>query len=209
LGTPTTATREPLTADESQKAAFNDTSAGEGPDFADSSRFRSAPFQRRPVNRSTGPRFHSTPFHRLKSSKTGSPGAVSAKVLAKSPQPAGRASVPCRNFRPHDAPQFSPTSGRSAQAAGLTPAHHPPGDGPRLTRPPEVRTARPRVPTRLGSFRCASLWANRLCRAQTPVAPQAQKPCEDRPGMAHELQNRVTGDYFVLEHGDGKGTLIK
>ena len=36
----------------------NDTSAGEGPDFANSSRFHSAPFQRQPVNRSTGPRFH-------------------------------------------------------------------------------------------------------------------------------------------------------
>ena len=41
-----------------------------GPDFANSSRFHSAPFQRQPVNRSPGPRFHSTPFHRLKSSKT-------------------------------------------------------------------------------------------------------------------------------------------
>ena len=49
-----------------------------GPDFANSSRFHSAPFQRRPVNHSTGPRFHSSPFHRLKSSKTGTPGAVSA-----------------------------------------------------------------------------------------------------------------------------------
>ena len=36
--------REPWTADESQKAAFNDTSAGLGPDFANSSRFHSARF---------------------------------------------------------------------------------------------------------------------------------------------------------------------
>jgi hypothetical protein len=48
-----------------------------GPDFANSSRFHSAPFQRQPVNRSTGPRFHSAPLHRLKSSKTGCPGAMS------------------------------------------------------------------------------------------------------------------------------------
>ena len=56
----------------------SDTSAGEGPDFANSSRFRAAPFQRRPVNLSTGPRLHSAPFHRLKLSKTGCPASVSA-----------------------------------------------------------------------------------------------------------------------------------
>ena len=44
-----------------------------GPDFANSSRFHSAPFQRRPVNLSTGPRFHCSPFHRLKSPKIGKP----------------------------------------------------------------------------------------------------------------------------------------
>jgi hypothetical protein len=49
-----------------------------GPDFADSSRFHSVPFQRQPVNRSTGSRFHFTPLHRLKSPKTGCPGAMSA-----------------------------------------------------------------------------------------------------------------------------------
>ena len=58
-----------------------------GPDFADSSRFHSAPFQRQPVNRSTGPRFHSPPLHRLKSPKTGCPGAMSAEV---SPSPLSR-----------------------------------------------------------------------------------------------------------------------
>ena len=39
--------REPSTADESPEAASTDTSAAEGPDFANSSRFHSAPFQRR------------------------------------------------------------------------------------------------------------------------------------------------------------------
>ena len=77
-----------------------------GPDFANSSRFHSAPFQRQPVNRSTGPHFHSTPLHRLKSSKTGCPGATRAAAFAKSPHPASRASGPCRNFRPHRAPQI-------------------------------------------------------------------------------------------------------
>jgi hypothetical protein len=52
--------RKPWTADESPEAASNDTSAGEGPDFANSSRFHSAPFQRQPVNCSTGP---ALPFH--------------------------------------------------------------------------------------------------------------------------------------------------
>jgi hypothetical protein len=59
-----------MTADESPEAS-PDTSAGEGPDFADSSRFHAAAFQRQPVNNSTGPHFPSTPLHRLKSSKTG------------------------------------------------------------------------------------------------------------------------------------------
>ena len=98
---------------------------GYGPDFANSSRFHSAPFQRQPVNRSTGPRFHSTPLHRLKSSKTGCPGAVSAKAFAKSPQPAGRASGPCRNFRPHNAPKISPTSAAPGKPLALRlPASH-------------------------------------------------------------------------------------
>ena len=97
----------------------NDTSAGEGPDFANSSRFQSAPFQRQPVNRSTGPRFHPAPLHRLKPSKTGCPGALSAEAFAKSHQPASRASGPCRNFRPHDAPNFSPSSAAPGKLLAL------------------------------------------------------------------------------------------
>jgi hypothetical protein len=117
-----------------------------GPDFANSSRFHSTPFQRRPVNHSTGPRFHSTPLHRLKSPKTGRPRRHERASFRQVPS-AGRPRIrSCRNFRPHSAPKISPTSGRSRQAAGLTPAHHPPGDGPRLTRPPEVGTARPPRP---------------------------------------------------------------
>jgi len=128
------AAREPLTADESPEGVPPTHRLGMGPDFANSSRFHSAPFQRRPVNRSTGPRFHSTALHRLKSSKTGGPGAMSAEAFAKSHQPASRASGPCRNYRPHVAPN-QPDLCRSGQAAGLTPARRPPGDGPRLTRP--------------------------------------------------------------------------
>jgi len=74
-------------ADESPEGVPPTHRLGKGPDFANSSRFHSAPFQRRPVNRSTGPRFHFAPLHRLKSSKTGCPGAVSAKV---SPSPISR-----------------------------------------------------------------------------------------------------------------------
>jgi len=47
--------------------------------------------------------------------KNYSANTVSAKAFAKSHQPAGRASGPCRNFRPLNAPKFSPTK----QAAGL------------------------------------------------------------------------------------------
>ena len=99
-----------MTADESPEGVPPTHRRGKGPDFANSSRFHSAPFQRRPVNLSTGPRFHAAPFHRLKSPKTGCPGAVSAGAFTKSHQPASRASGPCRNFRPHDTPNISLTS---------------------------------------------------------------------------------------------------
>ena len=67
----------------------------------------------------------------------------------------GRASGPCRNFRPHSAPEISPTSGRSERAACLTPARHPPGDSPRLTRSPEVGIPQPRAPTKASSLRAS------------------------------------------------------
>jgi hypothetical protein len=97
--------RRPRNADESQTPSPPRPIGCGGPDFANSSRFHSAPFQRRPVNRSTGPRFHSAPFHRPESSKTGCPGAVSAGAFAKSLQPTSRASGPCQNSRPHVAPK--------------------------------------------------------------------------------------------------------
>ena len=88
------------TADESPEAASNDTSVPLGPDFANSSRFHSAPFQRRPVNRSTGPRFHACRAaarrRRVRSAtpsqiaEEGCPSTMSAEVFASplSPQAA-------------------------------------------------------------------------------------------------------------------------
>jgi hypothetical protein len=100
--------REPLNADESPEAASTDTSAGWGPDFADSSRFHSAPFQRRPVNRSTGPRFHSAPFHRLKSSKTGRPRRCESESFRKVPS-AGKPRIRAFAKLPHShRPQNQP-----------------------------------------------------------------------------------------------------
>ena len=122
-----------------------------GPDFANSTRLHSTPLQRRPVNRSTGPRFHSAPLHRLKSSKTGSPGVVRAKAFVKSHQPAGRASGPCRNFRPHSAPKISLTS---AIRASHWPYACPPPTRRRPASPPAVRSqpARPRARTLYSPF---------------------------------------------------------
>jgi hypothetical protein len=71
-------TPNPTPADESPEGVPPTHRLRIGPDFANSSRFHAAPFQRQPVNLSTGPRFHSAPLHRLKSSKTGCPGAASA-----------------------------------------------------------------------------------------------------------------------------------
>jgi hypothetical protein len=76
-------------------------------------------------NRSADPRLHSTPFDRLKSSKTGCPGAMSAQAFAKSPQPTRHASGPCRNFRPHHAPKISPDHCRPGKPLALRlPAAH-------------------------------------------------------------------------------------
>ena len=79
--------REKTPADESPEGVPPTHRQRKGPDFANSSRFHSAPFQPGPVNHSTGPRFHPAPLHRLKSSKTGCPGTMSAKV---SPSPISR-----------------------------------------------------------------------------------------------------------------------
>ena len=49
----------------------------------------------------------------------GNPGAVSAKALAKFHQPAGRASGPFQNFRPHNAPKISPTSAAPGKPLAL------------------------------------------------------------------------------------------
>ncbi len=123
------------------------------PDFANSSRFHSAPFQRRPVNRSTGPRFHvcrawrrrvhsvppsqivedRLPWRREHESSRQVPSAGRPRIRALPKLP------------PSQHPQNQSDLCRSGQAAGLTPARHPPGDGPRLTRPPEVGTSRPRA----------------------------------------------------------------
>jgi hypothetical protein len=95
-----------------------------GPDFANSSRFHSAPFQRQPVNRSTGPRLHYAAFHRLKSSKTGKPRRHESESFAKSPQPAGRA----LGLPETSALTTPPTSAwplPPGQADGLTPAPQP------------------------------------------------------------------------------------
>jgi len=88
---------------------------GEGPAFANSSRFHSASFQRQPVSDSTGPRLHSTPLHRLKSSNLGNPRTMSTKI-----SPA---------HRPKDQSDLC----RSGQAAGLTPARHPQAKAPRVS----------------------------------------------------------------------------
>jgi hypothetical protein len=95
------------------------------PDFANSSRLHSAPFQRQPVNRTTGRRFHSAAFRRPDLPKTGRPGTVRAKAFAKSLQPASRASGPFRNVRPRVAPNVSLASAtRAKPPAAASPARH-------------------------------------------------------------------------------------
>ena len=71
---------------------------------------------------------------------------MSAAAFAKSPQPASRASGPWQNFRPHDAPNISPTSAAPGKPLALrlpadrqATAHVSPGRQ-------QVGTSRPRVP---------------------------------------------------------------
>jgi hypothetical protein len=150
----------PLT-DQSPEAASTDTPAVAGPDFADSSRFHSGPFQRQPVNLSTGPRLHACR-------------AVAWQRRVHSvppPQIAEDRQAPCRereSFRqvptagmprigvlpklpPAQGPQNKSDLCRAGQGAGLTPALMPIGrpapyqpTAPRLTRPSEVSAARAR-----------------------------------------------------------------
>jgi hypothetical protein len=143
--------RKPWTADEPPKAASNDTSAGFGPDFANSSRFYCAPFQRR--------------------------SAASNRRRQAAPAPCARELSPnlIRRQAPHPSldettaitsPPNQPDLCCAGQAAGLTPARQPLVDGPRLTRPPEVRISRPRAPTKASS----------LDKLRATVSPGLLKP---------------------------------
>jgi hypothetical protein len=75
-----------------------------------------------------------------------------------------------RKLPPSRRPQIQPLPLRASR----WPYACPPATRRRPPSHPTVRSqsGRSRVPTRLGPFRCATLWANRLCRAQTPIAPQ-------------------------------------
>ncbi len=311
--------QEPLSADESPEAASNDTSAGEGPDFANSGRFRAAPFQRQPVNHSTGPRFHAcrtvlsavglakagplryTVSNRRRQAalptgrqarrrerescrqvpsagrpriraclkiergscgrgfwlwprrqgpripnagckgrantghrqKTRRPegsrvkSALAALLLAHRPTAGMLAprALPDRLFHENRTPLNFQTGSvvlaetsalttppnqsdqcRPCSASSLTPSHSPPGDGQPPIMPPIVRTPRPRVPTSLGSFRFASLWANRLCHPQTAVAPQPT--CQRWPkqigpgGQRPEKPGKIDIPSLVLHFGE-------
>jgi hypothetical protein len=78
--------------------------------------------------------------------KCARPGVVRAKAFAKSHQPAGRASGPLRNFRPHNAPKISQTS--DGQASRWPNACPPPtGRRPASHLAVRSQSTRPRGPT--------------------------------------------------------------
>ena len=110
-----------------------------GPDFANSSRFHSAPFQRQPVNRSTGPRFHShsvTPSQIAEDRLPRRRERVSFRQVPSAGRPRIRA-LP--KLPPSRRPQNQSDLCRSGQAAGLTPARQP-----ARRRPPSHPAARSR-----------------------------------------------------------------
>ena len=96
-----------------------------GPDFANSSRFHFAPFQRRPVNHSTGPRIHSAAFHRLNSSKTGEPRRRERESFRQVPSADKSRIRALSKLPPSHRPQIQPDLCRSVRAAGLTPPASP------------------------------------------------------------------------------------
>ena len=132
---------------------------GKGPDFANSCRFRSAPFQRRryrqppqppprprrrPGNRSTSPRFHAcravawrrrvhsaTPSQIVEDRLPRRHERVSFRQVPSAGRPRIRA---FSKLPPSHRPQYHSDLCRSRRAGGLTPARHPlGGTPPRLT----------------------------------------------------------------------------
>jgi hypothetical protein len=104
-----------------------------GPDFTNSGRFRSAPFQRRPVNHSTGPRFHACraeAWRRRVHSAT--PSQIAEDGLPRRHERVSFRQVPSAGrprirvfpkLPPSQRPQNQSDLWRSEQAAGLTPIH--------------------------------------------------------------------------------------
>ena len=81
---------------------------------------------------------------------------------------------------PSRRPQYQSDLCRSGQAAGL-PAHRPPGGRPRLTRPAQVGTARPRAPAK--GFWVISL---RFIIGKSPVSrPSTHRATANMPAIAH------------------------
>jgi hypothetical protein len=101
--------------------------------------------------------------------QTGPPRRCESESFRKVPS-AGRPRIRAfAKLPPSQRPQFQPLTPR--QATGLTPAHHPPSDGPRLTRSSEVSqrgpASRPASAT-LISF--ASAWHRDCEKSGTPCA---------------------------------------
>jgi len=137
---------------------------GKGPDFANSSRLHAAPFQRQPVNDSTGPRFHASravAWRRRVHS-------VTPSQIAEDRQPRRRECVSFRQVPsasrpriralpklPHSRqPKNQSNLCRSGRAAGQTPARHPLAHGAGLSAPPPpTLPIAPRCP---GKHRCQS-----------------------------------------------------
>jgi hypothetical protein len=111
---------------------------------------------------------------RLPCLPTGNPGAVSAKVVAKSHQPAGRASGPCRNFRPHDAPKASPTSGAPGKPLALRLPASPQATAPVSPGRQKSEQRGPRFP----------LSASIIVKLRVGVAQRVLKSAETRSHVA-------------------------
>jgi len=126
----------------------------------------------KPGNRSSGPCFHSTPFHRLKSPKAGCPGAHERVNFCQIPLP-GR---PCIRALPKSPPSQHPQTQsdlcRSGQTSGLTPARQPPGDSPRLTRSSEVSQGGPVCRPGWGHFAALHYGQIACVAPKHPIAPQ-------------------------------------
>jgi hypothetical protein len=166
--------------------------------------------RRQPVNRCTGPRFHAcraVAWRRRVHSAT--PSQIAEDRLPRHRERVSFPQVPSAGRpRIRALPELPPSQRlqnqsdlyRSGQAAGLMPARHPPGDGPRLThraRQPPPPERKPKTPPAAADQSATTTRApitpkGRYCRRLRAIPPPPT------PLTAHRLRDEPWGGTYVF-----------